>query len=135
VACRASSSGLFAGREGSGATVGTKQVDEMRELIDLPTANAIMRAVAMGLPAAGLVVGGVVGAARRRLGRDAAAGLAIGLSGVVLWAMWQAFNAITNHYGLDSVKGLLVNLALFVVVGSAIGAGVGLVLRRARGPS
>jgi len=107
-------------------------MDEMRELIDLPTANAIVRALAIGLPAAGLVAGAVVGAARRRLGRDALAGLVIGLSGVLLWAMWGAFNAVTNHYGLDSVKGLLINVAIFVAVGGAVGAIVGLVLRRTR---
>ena len=107
-------------------------MDEMRELIDLPTANAIVRAVAVGLPVAGLVVGGVVGAVRRRLVRDTLVGVVVGLSGVLLWVMWRAFNAITNHYGLDSVKGLLINLAVFVVVGGAVGAGIGLVLRRAR---
>jgi NhaP-type Na+/H+ or K+/H+ antiporter len=105
-------------------------MDDMRELIDLPTANAIVRGLAIGLPAAGLVIGAVVGAVRRRLGRDALAGLVIGLSGVLLWAMWLAFNGITNHYGLDSVKGLLINLAIFVAVGVAVGLVVGLVLRR-----
>jgi NhaP-type Na+/H+ or K+/H+ antiporter len=107
-------------------------MDEMRELIDLPTANAIVRAVAIGFPAAGLVIGAAAGALRRRLGRDALLGLVIGLSGVLLWAMWLVFNAITNHYGLDSVKGLLINLAMFVVVGSAIGVVVGMVMRRSK---
>ena len=107
-------------------------MNPMRELIDLPTANAIVRALAVGLPAAGLVLGLVVGALRRRPARDALAGLVIGLGGPLLWVLWRVFNAITNHYGLDSVKGLFINLAIFVVVGSAIGIVVGLVLRRAR---
>ena len=110
-------------------------MDEMRELIDLPTANAIVRAVAIGFPAAGLVIGAAAGALRRRLGRDALLGLVIGLSGVLLWAMWLVFNAITNHYGLDSVKGLLVNLALFVVVGLVVGLVAALAWRRATAPA
>jgi hypothetical protein len=40
--------------------------------------------------------------------------------------MWRVYNAIEDALGLDSVAGLLANLALFVV----LGIGIGLALRR-----
>jgi len=41
------------------------------------------------------------------------------------FALWTLYNAITERLGLDTVKNLLVNLALFVVLGVVIGLGVG----------
>jgi hypothetical protein len=43
------------------------------------------------------------------------------------------YNGVTAVYGLDSVRGLLVNLALFVAAGLAIGVAVGLIWRRVTG--
>jgi hypothetical protein len=42
---------------------------------------------------------------------------------VLLWVMWRVYNAITSRLGLDTVANLLVNLALFVIVGALCGAG------------
>lgn len=39
-----------------------------------------------------------------------------GLAGPVLWIMWMVYNRIEDHYGLDSVFALLVNLVLFLIV-------------------
>lgn len=39
------------------------------------------------------------------------------LLGPLVFALWTVYNAIENHYGLDSVKALLINLVLFVAVG------------------
>jgi uncharacterized membrane protein len=58
-------------------------------------------------------------------------GLAIGLlAGVGNYALWTAYNVITDHLGLDTVKNLLVNLGLFVVIGVVVGVGVGLYAAR-----
>ena len=44
--------------------------------------------------------------------------------------MWLVYNALTDHNGLDTVRNVFVNLAVFVVVGLSIGFGVGTVVRR-----
>jgi hypothetical protein len=105
----------------------------MRELIDERTAHLLMNALALGLPVAGGVVGALVGAARGRVAASTRAGLGIGALGIVNWLLWRLYNAITNHYGLDTVKNLLVNLAVFVGIGALAGVVVGLRLRAAAG--
>ena len=96
-------------------------MNEMHELIDLPTVERIIRLLAVALPACGVAAGLIVGALRRRPLPGALSGLALGLAGPLIWLLWLAYGRITGHYGLDSVKGLLVNLALFVAVGAAVG--------------
>lgn len=50
------------------------------------------------------------------------------LSGVLVlvFPAWLVYNAIEDHFGLDSVAALLINLVLFALAGG----GVGLALRR-----
>lgn len=105
----------------------------MRELIDEHTANVVMNALAVGLPLAGVVAGGVLGVLGRRPRAGVQVGLGTGALGVGNWMLWRAYNAITDRYGLDTVKNLAVNLALFVGIGVATGVAVGLRLRAAAG--
>jgi len=107
----------------------------MKELITIEQAGSVIAIIAITLPAAGLIVGAIAGAVRRRVGSSALLGLACGLSGPAMWAMWRIYNGIAGHYGLDSVKGLLVNLALFVVVGLVVGLVAALAWRRATAPA
>ncbi|MDH7569864.1 MAG: hypothetical protein QHJ73_09795, partial [Armatimonadota bacterium] len=93
----------------------------MRELIDEPTAHQLMNAIAVTLPVAGLLVGAVWGLSRRRLAVGALRGLAVGCVGIANWLLWRLYNSITDRFGLDTVKNLLINLALFVVIGVAVG--------------
>jgi hypothetical protein len=102
----------------------------MEELVTTEQAERVIVVLAMALPVGGLVVGVISGAVRKRLGRGALLGLACGLSGPAIWLLWRMYNGIVRIYGLDSVRGLLVNLALFVAIGLVIGIGVGLVWRR-----
>jgi hypothetical protein len=102
----------------------------MEELVTTEQAERVIVALAMALPIIGLVIGVIVGAVRKRLGRGALLGLICGLSGPAIWLLWRMYNGIVGVYGLDSVRGLLVNLALFVAIGLVIGIGVGLVWRR-----
>ena len=44
-----------------------------------------------------------------------------GLIGPANFFLWTIYNAIENRFGLDSVSALLINLAIFVVLGIAIG--------------
>ena len=48
-------------------------------------------------------------------------GVLIGLLGPANWLLWHIYNRIEDHYGLDSVKAMLINLALFAVLGIAVG--------------
>ena len=102
----------------------------MEELVTTEQAEQVIVMLAMALPVGGLVVGVISGAVRKRLGRGALLGLACGLTGPAIWLLWRMYNGIVAVYGLDSVRGLLVNLALFVAIGLVIGIGVGLVWRR-----
>ena len=105
----------------------------MRELVTTEQAERVLRLLAAGLPIAGLVIGTLLGAIRRRVARGVLAGLLLGLLGPAAFGLWHIYNGIMGHYGLDSVKGLLINLALFSVVGLAIGVAVGWAMSRARG--
>ena len=107
-------------------------MSEMQELVTLAQAEAAIRAAAYGLPAAGLLVGGAVGAARRRLGSGLLVGLMVGAVGPLAWGMWRVYNAVIGRYGLDSVRGLLINLMLFVVMGAVVGLVIGYAVRHCR---
>ena len=51
-------------------------------------------------------------------------GLLIGLLGPANWLLWHIYNGIEDHYGLDSVKAMLINLALFAALGLIVGTAV-----------
>ncbi len=104
----------------------------MRELVTVEQAERVIRLCALALPAAGLVVGALVGAVRRRPLAGLATGLLCGLAGPAALVMWRIYNAVMGRYGLDSVRALLINLALFVVVGVIVGLTIGCVARRRR---
>ncbi len=105
-------------------------MNDMQELVTVEQAERVIVLLALALPIIGLVIGVVVGAVRRRIGRDALLGLICGLSGPAIWLLWRMYNGIVGVYGLDSVRGLLINLALFVVIGLVVGIAAGLVWRR-----
>jgi hypothetical protein len=90
----------------------------MKELIDPQQAHLLMLGVLVLAPLIGLIWGYVA----KRLPLGLVVGLLVGTGN---YALWTAYNAITDHLGLDTVKNLLVNLGLFVVIGIAIGLGAG----------
>ena len=102
----------------------------MQELVTVEQAEQAIRAAAVALPAAGLVIGAAAGALRRQVARGVALGLLCGASGPAVLALWRVYNAIVNRYGLDSVTGLLINLGLFAVIGLLLGLAVAAVWRR-----
>ncbi len=106
-------------------------MNEMRELVTVEQANNAIKMIALALPVLGLLVGATVGATRRQLGRGLLGGVLVGLCGPAMLLLWRMYNAIVGVYGLDSVRGLLVNLSLFVAIGLVVGVVVGLVWRRA----
>jgi hypothetical protein len=105
----------------------------MQELVTTEQADKAIAIVAIALPAAGLIVGAVAGAIQRAITRGLLVGLLCGLAGPAIWGLWRMYNGIVSIFGLDSVRGLLVNLALFVGIGVVVGLGIGLLRRRLAG--
>jgi hypothetical protein len=102
----------------------------MQELVTVEQAERVIGALTYALPVVGIALGSLIGALRKRIGRGAVVGLACGMSGPAIWLLWRMYNGIVGIYGLDSVRGLLINLALFVAIGLVIGVAAGLVWRR-----
>jgi hypothetical protein len=96
-------------------------MDSSRELVDaaqVGTALAVLSVVAL-LLAVGLLAGG--------RGRRSAAMVRCGLlagAAALAFPMWAVYNRIEDYFGLDSVAALLLNMALFLAVGCAVGLGL-----------
>jgi len=93
-------------------------MDGTRELVD---ANSVGMALAVlsGISLALWVIFGLM--ARSRSSAGAKRGALLSACGVLLYPLWIVYNGIEDHFGLDSVAALLINLVLFVVVGGLIG--------------
>jgi hypothetical protein len=100
-------------------------MNDLQEIVTVAQAERVINMLAMALPVAGLLLGAVVGAIRKRLVSALLLGLFCGLAGPLIWLLWRMYNGIIGIFGLDSVKGLLLNLGLFVVIGLVIGLAVG----------
>jgi DMSO/TMAO reductase YedYZ heme-binding membrane subunit len=100
----------------------------MKELIDEKMFVTGLYIAASAIAFAGLVFALVAG--RMKKPRGMVAGIALLLGGGALAGMWLAYNALTQHFGLDSVKGLLINLALFAAVGVLLGLIIGWLNRK-----
>ncbi len=94
----------------------------MKELITEQQAVFVINLIACLTLPLGLAVGWLYSLRRRRNTRlYLAYGLLGGLSGPFIFLMWKIYSLLVNHYGLDSVKGLMVELLVFVLVGLALG--------------
>ena len=85
-----------------------------RELITGHQADLLMAAVLIAAPLLGLAWG----AAAKRPRFGLIVGLIVGAGNFLLWTV---YNRITDRLGLDTVKNLLVNLAVFACVGIVAG--------------
>lgn len=104
----------------------------MQEIIDEKTFIAALTAVSIILLVSGAILAVIAWRSKPAL---RTAGIALMVSGVALGLLWLVYNKVTQHFGLDSVKGLGINLAIFVIVGVALGAAIGLLQRRKGMPS
>lgn len=95
---------------------------ELREIVEVGAIERLFVMLAVGGPVAGLLIGAAVGARQREAKRGLLTGLLIGLFGPLNWLLWHLYNAITDANGLDTVRNLLINLALFVAAGLVLGA-------------
>ncbi len=103
---------------------------ELREIVDITAVERLFLLLAGLGPIVGVAVGAAVGSRRKRIRQDSIAGLLFGLLGTLNWLLWRLYNALTDANGLDSVKGLAINLLLFVMVGAALGFGYNAWVRR-----
>jgi hypothetical protein len=97
----------------------------LKELIDEQQAHRLM----LGVLALAPVIGLMWGLVAKRIGWGLALGLLVGVGN---YALWTVYNVITERLGLDTVKNLLVNLGLFVVVGIVVGLGAGIFAAKQR---
>ena len=95
----------------------------MRELVDLAAVEWWFGILAVALPVLAMGIGAALQFRARRAG-SLAIGIALGLLGPINWLLWRVYNRIEDHYGLDSVKAMLLNLALFAALGLAAGAAI-----------
>ncbi|MCD4655136.1 hypothetical protein K8T06_14540 [bacterium] len=72
-------------------------------------------------PLIGLLTGYITGRFTSQIQKQSIYGLLCGLFGSLISLMWWIYNIIMNYYGLDSVKGLLINLFIFIVLGCTLG--------------
>ncbi|MCX6359323.1 MAG: hypothetical protein NT029_05945 [Armatimonadetes bacterium] len=105
-------------------------MDDMRELVTVEQATRLFVLVAIVLPILGAAVGAWLGSRRGRPRRGLALGLLAGMAGPGNLALWRMYNGITDRLGLDTVRNLLTNLAIFAAIGVALGVAVGFVARR-----
>ena len=100
----------------------------MQELVTVEQAHRVIVVLAWALPLAGLLLGAIAGAVRGVSGRGAWQGVAVGLLGPIIYAMWLLYshmvryNPETGRAGLHSVATLVFNALIFAVVGAMLGA-------------
>ena len=92
-------------------------MNEMKEIVTVEQVNGLFLALAVGAPILGAALGAAAGSRRRQARQLALRGLLIGLLGPLNLILWNVYNGITDRLGLDSVRNLLVNLALFLALG------------------
>ena|SRR5438552_9792914 len=105
-------------------------MDEMREIITVEQANGLFLILAIAAPIVGATGGAILGWRRSQLQSLALRGFLFGLAGPLNLVLWKIYNRITDHFGLDTVKNLLINLALFAALGMTAGIIAGRYYRR-----
>jgi ABC-type dipeptide/oligopeptide/nickel transport system permease component len=105
---------------------------QMKELVTPQEIHTLFIALAIGCPVIGIIAGAWFGARKNSLQRYLLSGFLIGLVGPLNLLLWEMYNEITNRLGLDTVRNLLVNLALFVALGLIAGILYGYISARTR---
>jgi len=103
---------------------------DLHEIVEAATVEKLFVLLALLGPAAGLLLGAFAGIRSKNVRRNVCLGLLIGLCGPLNWLLWRVYNLVTERNGLDTVRNLVVNLVLFVLVGVALGCGVAWIRQR-----
>jgi hypothetical protein len=113
---------------------------DFHEIVDLQQFARAVRALAVTVPVLAILIGLIVGAARKRLLAGLGKGLAIGLLGPIIYGLWLMYNHLirydprTGYVGLHHVSVLLLNVAVFAVVGVLLGLAYSRVFRATSAP-
>jgi hypothetical protein len=94
---------------------------DLHELVDLGRIGRLFTIVAIAGPAIGILLGCLYGKRQNNIARGIVLGFLWGSLGVLNWLLWRVYNSITDRNGLDTVKNLMINLAVFILVGVVIG--------------
>lgn len=108
---------------------------DLREIVEVAAVERLFLLLAVIGPIAGLAIGAAVGARRQEARRGALLGLLVGMFGPLNWLLWRVYNVLTDRNGLDTVRNLVINLVLFIVVGGIIGVALGCAFRRPASPA
>ena len=103
---------------------------DLHEIVDIVLVGKIFSLLAILTPIIGIVIGSLWGMKRSTLRIGMIRGVVFGMIGPMNWLLWTAFNAISNHTGLDSVKNVVLNMLLFIFTGVILGIGFGKAHRR-----
>jgi hypothetical protein len=98
----------------------------MKEIITEKTFVTILTVAAVAL----VVMGAAVLVGWRKRPGGTRTGVMLAAAGPLLWLLWLVYGGIVQHFGLDSVKGLILNIAIFVIAGAVIGILLGLWQRK-----
>ena len=93
----------------------------MKELVSVELVERVFRYLAIICPIAGLVVAVCIHWALGKPRSAVVSGVILALVGVANYALWRLSGIITDRLGLDSVANLLIQAAMFLVVGFAVG--------------
>jgi len=102
-------------------------MNDYHEIVDLKQFACVVQALAIVVPVLAVLIGLIAGAARRRLAAGLGKGVAIGLLGPIIYGLWLMYNHLirydpqTGTVGLHRVSVLLLNVAVFAVVGVLLG--------------
>jgi len=102
-------------------------MNEFHEIVDLQQFTRCLQALAIALPLIAVAVSVIVGVKKKHLGQSIVKGIVLGLWGPLIYALWLLYsffvryNPQTGEAGLHRVSVLLINVAIFAVIGVLLG--------------
>jgi hypothetical protein len=112
-------------------------MNNYHEIVDLGQFARVVQALAVAVPVVAILIGLIVGAARKQLAAGLTKGVAVGLLGPIIYGLWLLYSynirydPRTGYVGLHHVSVLLLNVAVFAVVGVLLGLAYSRVFRAA----
>lgn len=113
---------------------------QLHEIVDLERVDTVIVLIAVAAPVLGLLIGALWGRARKAMETGVTRGLAFGLLGPVVLVMWRVYKYMvrydpeSGYVGLHKISVLLINVALFALVGVLLGVIYGKLLGPHRRP-
>lgn len=90
-------------------------------ILDEKRLNMFFLVLLFAGPPVCILSGYIIGKIRKTERSSLIIGIICGVFTALVAILWQVYNLIMNHYGLDSVKALLINVFLFLSIGVLTG--------------